>query len=634
MSADISKDSAGLHYPFSAVVGQETFKLALLLAAVNPALGGVVVSGPRGCAKSTLVRALADLLPQDTLSAEGKPAGQLVTLPLGASEEMLLGSLDLQQVLDQQQVAFRPGLLSRAHGGVLYVDEVNLLPDTLVDQLLDVCASGINRIERDGISHSHKAEFLLIGTMNPEEGELRPQLLDRFGLCVRLDNRFSLDERMQIVRLREAFDRDPAAFCQQRQEAQQALRQLLNSARQLLPEVRCSEQLRRDIARRCDAAQVDGLRADLVWLRAACAQAALHQRTQVEVSDLDAVEELVLAHRRQAHKPDSGSGSETANKAENRSHASADNTPENQQEDQLPFQRPAGSRRPLPEQPPLSGVPLSDSQLSDPQLSDPQLSGSQLSAPQLSDRPEEPGLQNSPLTPFAERGQAGLLKPATGSAAQESVLSQNLLLHLKAPVAKCDSPKQRVHWLKTLLNSRGELPLKQLLWQSKPQPKPVLHLVLLDTSGSLHSSAFLRCKQLVQQIARLVYQKRQQLAIIGFGNQQVKLLLPGKKAPSDLSAWLQQLPAGGGTPLRQALEQAALLLQQKIRQQPELVCRNYLLTDGRSSAGFQGLALNGDSLLIDTEQGPVKRGRAPELAQQLGAGYLTLAECFHTGKGR
>lgn len=294
-------------FPFSAVCGQLQFKLALMLAAVNPAIGGVVISGPRGSAKSTLARGMADLLPAHLQTDGDEPAvpARFVTLPLGASEEMLLGTLDLQQVLHEKSVQFSPGLLSKAHGGVLYVDEVNLLPDNLVDLLLDVSTSGVNQVERDGISHSHRAEFLLVGTMNPDEGELRPQLHDRFGLSVALDNQLTPVERVEIVKRREQFDRDPRAFIADYQPQQDALVSQILSARDLLTTVDCSDDLRLTIAERCAAARVDGLRADIVWYRAALAHAALNQRTAVTETDIDAVEELVLAHRRKvpAEKP-------------------------------------------------------------------------------------------------------------------------------------------------------------------------------------------------------------------------------------------------------------------------------------------------------------------------------------------
>ncbi|NWE73803.1 AAA family ATPase, partial [Pseudomonas gingeri] len=252
------------HFPLSAVVGADALKLALCLTAIDPKIGGVLIEGPRGMAKSTLARGLADLL----------ASGQFVTLPLGATEERLVGTLDLDAALGEGRAQFSPGVLAKADGGVLYVDEVNLLADHLVDLLLDVAASGTNLVERDGISHRHAARFVLIGTMNPEEGELRPQLLDRFGLNVALSGQPLPGERGQIIRRRLDFDNDPEAFCEQWEQQQQALRQRCKQARALLPAIALDDQALAEITERCFAAGVDGLRADLVWLRAARAHAA------------------------------------------------------------------------------------------------------------------------------------------------------------------------------------------------------------------------------------------------------------------------------------------------------------------------------------------------------------------------
>lgn len=290
------------HFPLVAIVGADDLKLALCLTAIDPRIGGVLIEGPRGMAKSTLARGLADLL----------ASGQFVTLPLGATEERLVGTLDLDAALSEGRAQFSPGVLAKADGGVLYVDEVNLLPDHLVDVLLDVAASGINVVERDGVSHRHAARFVLIGTMNPEEGELRPQLLDRFGLNVALEGQTLPQQRGQIIRRRLDFDAAPEAFCQAWASEQQALKARCETARQVLPAIELDDLSLTRITERCFAAGVDGLRADLVWLRAARAHAAWRGASSIAEEDIEAVAEFALRHRRHNAEPQPPAPSEGA----------------------------------------------------------------------------------------------------------------------------------------------------------------------------------------------------------------------------------------------------------------------------------------------------------------------------------
>ncbi|MEV0359973.1 VWA domain-containing protein [Nocardia sp. NPDC050697] len=284
-------------FPFSAVVGQERLQLALILCAVHPGIGGVLVRGEKGTAKSTVVRALAQLLPPVVDETGSRPA-RLVELPVGATEDRVVGSIDLERVLRDGEQAFRPGLLAAAHRGVLYVDEVNLLHDHLVDVLLDAAAMGRVHIERDGVSHTHPAKFVLVGTMNPEEGELRPQLLDRFGLTVDVAASRQVEVRMAVVRRRLDYEADPAGFAARYAAADRAEALRIRDAVDRLVHVRLDDAELRRIAALCAAFDVDGMRADLVVARTATAHAAWRGADAVTAEDVRVAAELALPHRR------------------------------------------------------------------------------------------------------------------------------------------------------------------------------------------------------------------------------------------------------------------------------------------------------------------------------------------------
>ncbi len=313
-------------FPFTAIVGQEEMKLALLLNVIDPKIGGVMIMGDRGTGKSTTIRALADLLPEipvvandpfssdpsdpDLMSDEVRQQleqgtdipvvqkkVQMVDLPLGATEDRVCGTIDIEKALSEGIKAFEPGLLAKANRGILYVDEVNLLDDHLVDVLLDSAASGWNTVEREGISIRHPARFVLVGSGNPEEGELRPQLLDRFGMHAEIHTVKEPALRVQIVEQRAEFDANPPAFLEKYKPEQEALQQQIINSQQLLPSVTIEQDLKLKISEVCSELDVDGLRGDIVSYRAAKALTAFEGRTEVTVDDIRRVITLCLRHR-------------------------------------------------------------------------------------------------------------------------------------------------------------------------------------------------------------------------------------------------------------------------------------------------------------------------------------------------
>lgn len=318
-------------YPFVAIVGQEKMKLALLLNIINPTLSGVLIRGEKGTAKSTAVRALAEILPAIEVVRDcpfqllPDQAGDVcrecarvecsrkvlnhepvetvwrgihvVELPVGATEDRVVGTMDLEHALKKGEKRIEPGILAAAHRGILYVDEVNLLDDHVVDVLLDSAAMGVNTIEREGVSFSHPARFTLVGTMNPEEGELRPQLLDRFGLCVNIVGIEDPEARVAVMERRAAFDEDPERFCEQWEEESRILVEKIEKAIDLYPEVTIDRKLLYEIASYCLDVGVDGHRGDIIILKTAKTLAALNGRTEVVQADIDTAAELALPHR-------------------------------------------------------------------------------------------------------------------------------------------------------------------------------------------------------------------------------------------------------------------------------------------------------------------------------------------------
>ncbi len=318
-------------FPFSAIVGQDQMKRSMILTAIDPIIGGVLVFGDRGTGKSTAVRALAALLPEISV-IDGCPVNSefakdvpdwaqnvskksvqrqtpIVDLPLGVSEDRVTGALDIERALTRGEKAFQPGLLARANRGYLYIDEVNLLEDHIVDLLLDVAQSGENLVEREGLSVRHAAKFVLVGSGNPEEGELRPQLLDRFGLSVQVNSPSDIEERVSVIERRDAFERNPKRFIKKWAAEEVAVRERILAARSALKSVKSPKNILRDCADLCVNLGADGLRGELTLLRAGRALAAYEGTAAVERSHLRAIAPLALSHRlRRDPLDDAGSG--------------------------------------------------------------------------------------------------------------------------------------------------------------------------------------------------------------------------------------------------------------------------------------------------------------------------------------
>jgi magnesium chelatase subunit D len=597
-------------YPFSAIVGHEQLRLALILCAVRPEIGGVLIRGEKGTAKSTAVRGLAALL-----SAASDPVGadaRLVELPIGATEDRVVGSLDLQRVLRDGEHAFSPGLLARAHGGVLYVDEVNLLHDHLVDLVLDAAAMGWVHIERDGISHSHEARFVLIGTMNPEEGELRPQLLDRFGLTVDVHASRDVDVRTQVVRQRMDYEADPDTFAQRYAADDAELARRIASARQRVDGVTLPDNELRRIAALCAAFDVDGMRADLVIARTAVAHAAWCGRDTVSEQDIRVAAELALPHRRRRDPFDEpGIDPGQLDKALADADPDAAGPPEEPEPD--------------PE-PPGGGQGMNDA------------------ATELnSSRPQTAKPSASPAATFRTRA---LTVPGVGAGAPGR-RSRARNASGRAVTATEDSTGGHgLHLFATLLTAAeraegaGRLRLQpgDVRRAIREGREGNLIIFVVDASGSMAArDRMAAVSGATLSLLRDAYQRRDKVAVITFRAQQARLLLPPTTSAHIAARRLSCFDTGGQTPLAEGLLAAhELVVREKARdrsRRPLVV----VLTDGRANAGRDPLgrsrsaaallvADGAAAVVVDCETSYVRLGLAQQLAAQLGAQSVRLEQ--------
>ncbi|MFI7411424.1 putative cobaltochelatase [Streptomyces sp. NPDC049627] len=644
-------------FPFTAVVGQDDLRLALLLNAVSPAVGGVLVRGEKGTAKSTAVRALSALLPEvavvpgcrfscdpaapDPSCPDGphengggarRPA-RMVELPVGASEDRLVGALDIERALAEGVKAFEPGLLADAHRGILYVDEVNLLHDHLVDLLLDAAAMGASYVEREGVSVRHAARFLLVGTMNPEEGELRPQLLDRFGLTVEVAASREPDQRVEVVRRRLAYDDDPAGFAARWADEEAAVRQRIVAARELLPQVRLGDGALRQIAATCAAFEVDGMRADIVMARTATALAAWAGRTDVLAEDVRQAALLALPHRRRRNPFDAPGLDEDK----------LDQTLEEFSGDE------EGDEDPDPDGPGGGGGGQPPSESDGPQGGDtaarpeageggePQPSGAG-SGEQQAVRAAEPFRTKVLSVPGIGEGAAGRRSRArtehgrtTGARRPRGTLTK---LHLAATV-QAAAPHQRARG-----RSGPGLVLRRddLRQATREGREGNLVLFVVDASGSMAARQRMSAvKGAVLSLLLDAYQRRDKVGLVTFRGSAADVALPPTSSVDAAAARLESLPTGGRTPLAAGLLKAHDVLRVERLRDPARRALVVVVTDGRATGGPEPVALAGRaarlfaadgvaSVVVDCESGPVRLGLAGQLAGELGGTAVTLDE--------
>jgi len=609
-------------FPFTALVGQARLKEALALNAVDPRIGGVLIRGEKGTAKSTAVRAFARLLPEVEVVV-GCPYGcdpadpcaecaarddpprietrrvPLVELPVGATEDRLVGTLNLEHAIREGERVFEPGLLAAANRGVLYVDEVNLLGDHLVDVLLDAAAMGRNYVEREGVSVQHPASFILVGTMNPEEGELRPQLLDRFALAVDVVGLADPADRAEVVRRRVAFETDPVGFLDRWRDEEERERARIAAARAQLPDVAVPDAMLELVTRTCAAFGVDGLRGDIVTYKTARARAAYHGRAEVSDEDVRVAAELALLHRRRRQpfdEPEQGRErleqvlDELANGGE--AGDQGDDTPS-------PHPGPAGRGDERREHVFEVGA-----------------------APPLAlARPPAPARTGRRVWARVPRGEALTHGNLALDATLRAAAPYQAARHRAAP-----SPLRLIVTPPDLRESVREA------------RQGVLVLFALDASGSMAARRrMVAVKGAVMALLLDAYQKRDEVGLVAFRGQDARLVLPPTASVELAARALRALPTGGRTPLAHALVLCETVLARARLGDAERTPWLVLVSDGRPNVALGAdpvedarrvavrLRQSGTrALVVDTEEGPVRLGLNRRLAEAMGAEYLRL----------
>ncbi|MDY9927735.1 putative cobaltochelatase [Methanosarcina sp.] len=665
-------------YPFSAIVGQEKMKKALILNLINPKIGGVLIRGEKGTAKSTAVRALANLLPEievvegckfkcspdnesglceecleklKTGSLRVSPVKmKVVDLPVSATEDRVIGTLDIEHAIRKGEKRFEPGVLAMAHRGILYVDEINLLDDHLVDVLLDSAAMGINTIEREGISYTHPANFVLVGTMNPEEGELRPQLLDRFGLCVDIKGIGDVVRRVELIKYRLSYEADSEAFAANWQSAETELCGQILLAQKLLPKVRISDDMLEMISQICIDMGVDGHRADLTMMKTSITLAAFYGRAEVTEEDVREAAGLTLSHRMRRkpfdNQPEKQDKLEDSiEKHKERQKEKQKEKPQNQEDKQKNEEEKEKEKH---EQQKKEQHESPDQQHKQAEGHPPEESGAQ--------NGEQPNAFSETTFEIGEHYQVKQLSPEfrrdqrSGSGRRSKTLTRSK----KGRYIKSSIPHEKTTDLAFDATLRAAAPFQltreknsnsvaihESDFREKIRGKKIGNLVLfvVDASGSMGArQRMVASKGAVLSMLMDAYQKRDKVGLIAFKGDSAELLLPPTSSIELAQKYLQEMPTGGKTPLSRGLVKGYEVIKTELQRDPDTCPFMVLISDGRANVSMNGesplqetktvasrLREEGiQSAVIDTENSMIKFGLAQQISTALGATYLTL----------
>ncbi|WP_292377945.1 putative cobaltochelatase [Methanosarcina sp. UBA289] len=651
-------------YPFTAIVGQEKMKKALILNAINPKVGGVLIRGEKGTAKSTAVRALANLLPEievvegckfrcnphdtNTMCEECLERVKLgtlkisfekmkvVDLPVSATEDRVVGTLDIEHAIKKGEKRFEPGVLAHAHRGILYVDEINLLDDHLVDVLLDSAAMGVNTVEREGISFSHPANFVLVGTMNPEEGELRPQLLDRFGLCVDIKGIMDVARRVELIKYRLSYENDPEAFAADWQATESELCGQILLAQKLLSEVRISDDMLELISQICVDMGVDGHRADITMMKTSITLAAFNGRTEVLEEDVKEAAELVLPHRMRRKPFDNPSDKQDK----------LNESLEKQREKQKQKEKEKEKNKSKPQKKEHN----EHSEKAQAQPEDQKSDSSQDSTR------EQPDASSETIFATGESYQIKQLSPdfrrnkRKGSGRRSKTLTkskQGRYIKSKIPEEKTtdlafDATLRAAAPYQLIREKNGNsITIHDSDFRKKIREKKIGNLVLfiVDASGSMGAQQrMVASKGAVLSMLMDAYQKRDKVGLIAFKGAGAELVLPPTSSVEMAQKYLEELPTGGKTPLSHGLMKGYETIQAELRRDPDTCPFMVLISDGRANVSMNGESPIQEtktiasmfrkeciqSAVIDTESSMIKFGLAQEISSALGARYLAL----------